>query len=363
MANATTSGDLQLAAAAAGFSLGFGLLTVVRAYKQTRANRAPSRSVYIYMLWGEILANLILGILTWLYLKDVVKTTPTLLFFILVFYALEVQLLMQIIINRIAVIAERRPTATKLKIATAVIISCINIAVFCIFIPSHMMPPVNQTFVHINRYWDRLSKVLIMLVDAFLNWYFVFTVRARLVKYHGLRKYKPLVSYYTRLGLVSVAMDLMLIGLMSLRNHTLFVQFHPVAYMAKLNIEMSMADMIVKVARTSENDVKPKSTSLGLSGEQSQRPRHPHALHGDDDDMHMGPKNTAVIAHSQPDHAQQEHIQGISRQRDVQVYVGDSDSDFRTESIDNGKGRNRSRKNSYESQVPLKDLGRLTEAR
>jgi len=27
------------------------------------------------MLWGEILANLILGILTWLYLKDVVKTT------------------------------------------------------------------------------------------------------------------------------------------------------------------------------------------------------------------------------------------------------------------------------------------------
>jgi hypothetical protein len=90
---------------------------------------------------------------------------PTLLFFILVFYALEVQLLMQIIINRIAVIAERRPTATKLKIATAVIISCINIAVFCIFIPSHMSPPVNQTFVSINKYWDRLSKVLIMLVE------------------------------------------------------------------------------------------------------------------------------------------------------------------------------------------------------
>ncbi|KAI5207651.1 hypothetical protein E4T42_02942 [Aureobasidium subglaciale] len=102
--------------------------------------------------------------MTWLYLKDVVKTTPTLLSFILVFYALKVQLLMQIIINRIAVIAERRPVATKLKIATAVIISCINIAVFCSFIPSHMMPPVNQTFVNINRHWDRLSKVLIMLL-------------------------------------------------------------------------------------------------------------------------------------------------------------------------------------------------------
>ncbi|CAD0044642.1 unnamed protein product [Aureobasidium pullulans] len=315
MANATTSGDLQLAAAAAGFSLGFGWLTV-----------------------------------------DVVKTTPVLLFFILVFYALEVQLLMQIIINRIAVIAERRPTATKLKIVTAVLISCINIAVFCIFIPSHLMPPVNQTYVHINRYWDRLSKVLIMLVDAFLNWYFVYVVRARLVKYHGLRKYKPLVAYYTRLGLVSVAMDVMLIGLMSLRNHTLFVQFHPVAYMVKLNIEMSMADMIVKVARTSENDVRPKSSSQTPFPERSY---HQHTLHGDNG-MNIGPKNTAVIGHSQLDHIQREDIKGINRQTEVQVYVGDSDSDFRTDSIEQGKDQNKSDRNSYESQVPLKDLNRPT---
>ncbi|KAI5210554.1 hypothetical protein E4T39_00338 [Aureobasidium subglaciale] len=357
MASTTTSGDLQIAAAAAGFSLGFGWLTVIRAYKQTRANRAPARSMYIYMLWGEILANLILGIMTWLYLKDVVKTTPTLLFFILVFYALEVQLLMQIIINRIAVIAERRPTATKLKIATAVVISCINIAVFCVFIPSHMMPPVNQTFVAINRYWDRLSKVLIMLVDAFLNWYFVYVVRARLVKYHGLRKYKPLVGYYTRLGLVSVAMDVMLIGLMSLRNHILFVQFHPVAYMVKLNIEMSMADMIVKVARTSENDVRPKSSSQTPFPERSY---HQHTLH-ENDDMHIGPKNTAVIAHSQLDQAQREDIKGISRQREVQVFVGDLDSDSRSDGAEQGKERDRERC-SFESQIPLKEIDRTRAA-
>ncbi|KAH0350894.1 hypothetical protein KCU81_g2201, partial [Aureobasidium melanogenum] len=361
MASETTSGDLQLAAAAAGFSLGFGYLTVVRAYKQTKANRAPARSAYIYMLWGEILANLILGIMTWLYLKDVVKTTPVLLFFILVFYAFEVQLLMQIIINRIALIAERKPTATKLKIATAVIISCINIAVFCIFIPSHMIPPANQTFVNINKYWDRLSKVLIMLVDAYLNWYFVYVVRARLVKYHGLKKYKPLIGYYTRLGLVSVAMDLMLIGLMSLRNHLLFVQFHPVAYMVKLNIEMSMADMIVKVARSSENDVKPKSSSHTPFPEQS-RSHHTRTLHGDDD-MNIGPQNTAVIGHTQLDKAQRKDIQGISRQTEVQVYVGDADSDFHSDSLEDGKEQNRSGRGSYESQVPLKDLGRPIEVR
>jgi hypothetical protein len=115
--------------------------------------------------------------------------------------------------------------------------------------------------------------------------------------------------------------------------------------------------MIVKVARTSEHDVKPKSSSHGPYPGQS-RSHNPHTLHGDDD-TNIGPKNTAIIAHSQLDNAQREDIQGISRQREVQVYVGDSDSDFRKESMDISK-ENRSRANSYESQVPLKDLGRLT---
>jgi hypothetical protein len=119
-----------------------------------------------------------------------------------------------------------------------------------------------------------------------------------------------------------------------------------------------MADMIVKVARTSENDVKPKSSTQGPI---QPRLNHLH-LSPCDNDMNMGPKNTAIIAHSNSD-AQREDIQGISRQREVQVYVGDSESDYRTESIENSKEQNRSRANSYESQVPLKDLGRLTEAR
>ena len=66
---------------------------------------------------------------------------PGLLFFILFFYVFEVQFLMQIIINRISIISERKATAQRLKIGTAVIISIINIAVFCIFIPSHLTPP------------------------------------------------------------------------------------------------------------------------------------------------------------------------------------------------------------------------------
>ncbi len=84
-----------------------------------------------------------------------------LLFFILLTWVFEIQLLMQIIINRIAVIvsilsirsielilimlqAESQETIRKLKYGTAIVITLINIAVFCIFIPAHLDPPVSE---------------------------------------------------------------------------------------------------------------------------------------------------------------------------------------------------------------------------
>ena len=113
-----------------------------------------------------------------------------------------------------------------------------------------MAKPPSQTYVEINKYWDRVSKILICLVDAGLNWYlvtpykilstltlkklryFIHVVDARLVKQHGLRKYKPLIGYYTRLGILSIFMDVMLLGLMALPNQVVYIQFHPVAYVS-----------------------------------------------------------------------------------------------------------------------------------
>jgi hypothetical protein len=67
--------DYQLSALAAGFTLGFGFLTVWEAIKQTRRNFNPLRSAYIYMLWGEIAANVSIGILGWMFLAGVVGPT------------------------------------------------------------------------------------------------------------------------------------------------------------------------------------------------------------------------------------------------------------------------------------------------
>lgn len=50
--------DETVAALAVGFSLGFGFLTVWEAIKQTKRSKNPRRSHYIYMIWGEIIANI-----------------------------------------------------------------------------------------------------------------------------------------------------------------------------------------------------------------------------------------------------------------------------------------------------------------
>lgn len=67
-----TKSDIQVAALAAGFTIGFGFLTVWEAMKQTSRNRNPLRSLYIFMIWGEIIANVILGVLAWLFLDGTI---------------------------------------------------------------------------------------------------------------------------------------------------------------------------------------------------------------------------------------------------------------------------------------------------
>ncbi|KAH7153942.1 hypothetical protein DER46DRAFT_638023 [Fusarium sp. MPI-SDFR-AT-0072] len=269
--SATTS-DIKIASIAMGFTLGFGLLTVWEAWKQTRRNRNPLRSTYIYMLWGEILANIIIAIIGWIFLDGIIGPTVPVLFFILFFWVFEVQLLMQIIVNRISIIAEHRSTIFKLKWGTAITITLINIAVFAIWIPAHTVPPASQTFVRINEVWDRVSKVLILLVDAGLNWYFLRTVKKRLVEQHRLKKYEPLVGFNAKLMIISILMDGMLIGLMSLPNQVVYIQFHPVAYMVKLNIEMSMAKLITRLAKgENADDYYPSMSHSGHHQSNNQR--------------------------------------------------------------------------------------------
>lgn len=62
------------------------------------------------------------------------------------------------------------------------------------------------SYAKINRISDRAQKVVYLLVDGSLNYYFVRLVNQQVSKL-GLVKYKPLATFNTRIVILSVAMD------------------------------------------------------------------------------------------------------------------------------------------------------------
>jgi hypothetical protein len=71
--------------------------------------------------------------------------------------------------------------------------------------------------VFINEIWDRIEKVLYLIIDGLLNWYFLKVVKANLIK-NGLHKYNKLLKFNQRIIALSLLMDVMIIGAMSIPN-------------------------------------------------------------------------------------------------------------------------------------------------
>ncbi|CAN9212700.1 unnamed protein product [Alternaria alternata] len=213
--------------------------------KQTRGSRSPLRSVYIWMIWLELIVSFVMGLESFLHLLKYIRPSFAFYFTILFWWCIQVQLLLQIIINRIRVIVPDRKRSRWIMISTAVFVTAINISVFNIWIPARLQ--INPTYHLVNEYWDRIEKGLYLLVDAALNWYFLKTVKENLIN-NGLTKYNKLVRFNQQIVMVSLLMDVMIIAAMSIPNSFVYIQFHPLAYLVKLNIEMTMANLIKRIA-------------------------------------------------------------------------------------------------------------------
>jgi hypothetical protein len=109
---------------------------------------------------------------------------------ILALWVIQVHCLFQIIINRVSILMMNRTRAKQLKIGVATGIVCLNITVFCIWIPAKLQ--VNDTFVKINVIWDRIEKVIILIVDAWLNYYFIL-VYSTAIQSRGIKLIVPLL--------------------------------------------------------------------------------------------------------------------------------------------------------------------------
>jgi hypothetical protein len=143
-----------------------------------------------------------------LQLVQLLTTTVTL-------WALQVQFLLQIIINRVAIISPSSKRALRLKIGVAILITAINISVYTIWVPARLQ--ISEKYIHLNDIWDRCEKCIYLVVDGLLNWYFIHIVKQRLVR-KGLTKYDRLVRFNMWIIGLSLSMDCLIIGMMSLGN-------------------------------------------------------------------------------------------------------------------------------------------------
>ncbi|KAH6967726.1 hypothetical protein BKA56DRAFT_497348 [Ilyonectria sp. MPI-CAGE-AT-0026] len=314
--------DMIVASIAWGFSLGTLIFNFAKAVGQTRSSyrRRKTLTVYMALVWAEIISSLILGVICWLYLRGYIQPSMQYFFFVIVAWSTQVQCLIQIIINRVGLLMVVRSNATRLKWLCFLILLAINISVFCIWVPARLQ--INETYIHVNNIWDRCEKVIFGIMDAALNFFFIYTVKQRLVA-NGLTKYTRLYQANLVLVTLSIILDVLLICMMSLPNGFVYIQFHPVVYLLKLHIEMNMADLIGKVVRASNNNADSNyDYNRSKSGKTTSNTHHSrfagtlttrtHIELGDEDEQEL---------------QERENLQGIKRTVQTRVVVLDPHGD------------------------------------
>ncbi|KAI9930672.1 hypothetical protein MW887_011427 [Aspergillus wentii] len=240
-------------------------------------------------------------------------------------WAIQTQLLSQIIANGVALIMTDRHKSKILKWVLFGLITTVNISVFCIWIPAHM-PNAHHTWVTLNNIWERVEKSFFLILDLSLNLYFLHLVRSRLIS-GGLTKYWRLWKFNAGIVVVSLSMDVLLLGLLSYpdpyvsvcifyHDHergtnlllTSYVQFAPLAYIVKLHIELTMAVLISKVVKSSG---KERSDEWYPSSNQATRP-HPGS-HRDSAFPGSMKMNTLISGRTVDEPADGHHGPGIMR--------------------------------------------------
>ncbi|KAL1616778.1 hypothetical protein SLS54_008170 [Diplodia seriata] len=271
-----TPAELAVVSLVWGFSLGWSIFAAGTALRQTLQMRRRRKhlTVYIAMVWAELVASFIIGFFGWFFMMGMIPPSFWFFFFVLVFWVIQIQVILQIIVNRVGLLVPDKRHVRKMKWCVAAYVGVINVSVFCIWLPAQLQR--SATYVRLNRIWDPVTKGLFLLLDGSLNLYFLRMVRRDLIAM-GLHKYTTLFWTNAAMAVVSVFMDVSslykyrhqfpakphqssphtdepanqvaIILSMLFKNPFVYVQFHPLAYLIKLSIEMALADLIAKLVR------------------------------------------------------------------------------------------------------------------
>ena len=208
-------------------------------------------------------------------------------------WAIQVQCIMQILVNRLCLIMYNPARERRLRFGLLIAIGIINVSVFIIWVPARM--GLNQTFVEVNRVWDRTEKAIFATIDLALNIYFMRLVKSKLVA-SGLAQYNLVYKYNIAMVCISISLDVglpanqpanyltntplqvLIIAIMSLPDDAVYIQVHCLTFLTKLNIEMNMASLLGKVVKrsTQKNRADPSGSldpSMSANAWQLRPPR------------------------------------------------------------------------------------------
>lgn len=131
-----------------------------------------------------------------------------------VLWAIQTQLLLQIIANRVSLIVVDKRKAQILKWGLFACVACVNLAVAGIWIPAQL-PTASPFQITLNIIFEKAEKSFFLVVDLGLNLYFLYLVRFRLIA-DGLNKYWLLFKFNVAIVFLSTSMDILLLGFLSL---------------------------------------------------------------------------------------------------------------------------------------------------
>ncbi|KAI1103009.1 hypothetical protein F4804DRAFT_353254 [Jackrogersella minutella] len=238
--------EMNLSSIVAGVSIATGIFSFAKALLQTRSicRKKKRPNTYVVLIWIEWSVCITMGFICWFYLWGSIEPSFTFFFLLVSLWVFQTQCLIQIIINRIALMMEDQSQVVKVKWGVGIVFGLVNLSVYLIWIPARLQ--INDTYIRVNDIWDRIEKGIFCLIDCVLNIYFIYVVRSGLIS-NGLTKYMPLFIFNIIMLTFSLSLDVILIGVMSLGQ--IYFQFHPFVYLLKLYIEMNMTDLIAKIVR------------------------------------------------------------------------------------------------------------------
>ncbi|KAF1952701.1 hypothetical protein CC80DRAFT_571967, partial [Byssothecium circinans] len=234
-----------------GGTLRIGAWTASEAFVQSSKSWRRIRRVnaYVIFIWVEWWSCFVISLICWMQMRGYFAQSFEYWFFVVFLWTMQVQCLMRIIINRVALLMPVPAHATRLKWAVFLIILLVCIGTFCTAIPAKMQ--ISGTFLDAHNTYARVKKSVILTVDAGLNVLFIYLVRSRLIT-AGLDKYWKLYWFNFNMVLFSITLDALTLAVVSLPNYVVYLQFHPLAYLIKLHIELKMADLIGKIVNSSQ---------------------------------------------------------------------------------------------------------------